>query len=627
MRTTQTVTPPSIPETSPDATPYQAQARQTPRGFFIRAMRDHPFLAGGIFVGDMLQAVFTLMIPFAVRDIVDTIHGYTPDNAMAMSLNDALTGPFFHFILITVAAALCARFSGLTLVFLAPRIRVRPRLRLVDYLQGHSINYFQSSHSGALGNKINDACNGLANGLWIFVFDVWPIMTKLVFSVFLLYVADPRLAVTLVCWAGLYFAVMGSIAIAQSRMMEKLAHERSRITGQVVDLATNIQTVKSYAGEAYEKERLLAIMEDERKAHYRFQFVREGGGIFHSVMSVAIMVLLMKQMLSIYEEGAMTLGDLAYVFSILLIVTEQARGLTWGIMNFLEFIGQMRDGVKTIMKPRTLLDRPGAQIMPPLRDTSIALQNVSFTYPEAKDKTVFDGLDLHIPAGQKIGLIGPSGAGKSTLVSLIMRFYDIDSGRILIGGHDIADVRQDTLRTHIAVIPQDTSLFHRSLADNIRYGRPDAPFEAIVAAAKQAHAHDFITSLPGGYDTMVGERGVRLSGGQRQRIAIARAILKDAPILVLDEATSALDSESERAIQDSLQTLMQGKTVIAIAHRLSTIRTMDRLIVMDGGRIIEDGTHDDLLARDGLYSRLWAMQSGGFLLDGSNPDDNKGENI
>lgn len=423
--------------------PYQAQTRQSPGAFFLRALRDNPFLAAGIFVGDMLQAAFTLMIPFAVRDIVDTIHNYTPDNVQGRSLDDALATPFLHFILITVAAALCARFSGMTLVFLAPRIRVRPRLRLVDYLQGHSINYFQSSHSGALGNKINDACNGLANGLWIFVFDVWPIMTKLCFSVFLLYVADPRLALTLVCWAALYFAVMGAIAVAQSRMMERLANERSRITGQVVDLATNIQTVKSYAGEAYEKTRLLAIMEDERKAHYRFQFVREGGGIFHSAMSVAIMVLLMKQMLGIYEEGAMTLGDLAYVFSILLIVTEQARGLTWGIMNFLEFLGQMRDGVKTIMKPRTLLDRPAAQDMPAPEDPSITLENVVFTYPEAKEKPVFQGLDLHIPAGQKLGLIGPSGAGKSTLVSLILRFYDINSGRILIGGRDIADVRQE----------------------------------------------------------------------------------------------------------------------------------------------------------------------------------------
>jgi len=271
--------------------------RQTPTTFFTQALRDHPFRVFGVFAGDMMQAIFTLMIPFTVRDIINTIDGYSPDNAMGVSLQDAVAQPFLHFIAVVIMAALCARFSGLMLVFYAPRIRVKPRLRLLDYLQGHSINYFQGSHSGALGNKINDACNGLANGMWIFVFDIWPILTKLGFSVCLLYLADPRLAFILLVWAAVYFSVMFFVALGQSHMMEKLSGERSRITGQVVDLATNIQTVKSYARETYEKDRLLAVMKDEKKAHYGFQFIREFGGLFHSVMSVAIMVLLMRKML------------------------------------------------------------------------------------------------------------------------------------------------------------------------------------------------------------------------------------------------------------------------------------------------------------------------------------------
>jgi len=266
------------------------------------------------------------------------------------------------------------------------------------------------------------------------------------------------------------------------------------------------------------------------------------------------------------------------------------------------------------MKPRSLMNKADA-VEIAVKDSSITLENVKFSYTDSADRRVFDGLNLSIPACQKIGLIGPSGAGKSSLVSLIMRFYDINEGRILVGGQDIAAVTQESLRRQIAVIPQDTSLFHRSLIDNIRYGDLSATDEQVIEAAKKAYADDFIKDLPLGYNTMVGERGVRLSGGQRQRIAIARAILKNAPILVLDEATSALDSESERAIQDSLEDLMKGKTVIAIAHRLSTIRYMDRLIVMDEGRIVQDGTHDELLASGGLYARLWAMQSGGFIHD------------
>lgn len=582
-------------------------------GFFIAAVKDHPFRALVIFLGDMAQAAFTLMIPFAVRDIVRVIENYQNMGATSgADLSAALVQPFVFFIGVVIAAALAARLSGLVLLFYAPLVRVRPRLRLVEHLQNHSVNFFQNALSGALGNKINHATDGMAMSMWTFFFDIWPMVTKLFFSVFLLYQADASLAYTFFIWAVVYFAVMAGVAMGQSWAMEKLSSWRSKITGQVVDMATNIQTVKAYAHEEYEESRLLETMKQEKKAHFRFQYIREFGGLFHTLMSVSIMILLMRNMLILYENGVMTLGDVTFVFSIMLIVTEQARGLSWGLMSFLENLGQMRDGVKTIMQPNKMLDNPQAQDYQ-IRQPSISARDVRFSYAENRGETVFDSLNLEIPAFQKVGLMGPSGAGKSSLVSMIMRFYDVDAGAVLIDGRDIREYTQKSLRRHIAVIPQDTSLFHRSLMENIRYGNLNANDDEVKEAARKAHAHDFIENLPNGYDTLVGERGLRLSGGQRQRVAIARAILKDAPILILDEATAALDSESEEAIQKSLEELMQGKTVIAIAHRLSTIQSMDRLLVMQHGAVVEDGNHNELLAQNGLYARLWAKQSGGFL--------------
>jgi ATP-binding cassette subfamily B protein len=585
---------------------------QTPFQFFMNALKDHPFRAFSIFLADMAQAAFILMIPFAVRDIVNVIEKFEAGEEIG-SLATALEAPFAFFIGVVIAGALASRVSGMVLLFYAPLIRVKPRLRLVDHLKGQSINYFQNALSGSLGNKISYSCDGMAMSVWTFFFEIWPMLTKLFFSIFLLYMASASLAWSFMIWAIVYFVAMIIIANGMGWAMEKLAHQRSRITGQIVDMATNIQTVKSYAREEHEEERLLKTMKDEKKAHFRFQYIREFGGIFHTVMSVGIMLLLMRDMLELYEGGAFTLGDLTYVFSIMLIVTEQARGLSWGMMSFLESLGQMRDGVKTVMQPQRLSDDENARDID-IEKPSLVFEQVNFSYTDNENAAVFENLNLAIPAYQKIGLIGPSGAGKSSLVSMIMRFYDVSEGAIKLGGHDLRGFTQNSLRQHIAVIPQDTSLFHRSLMENIRYGNLVASDEQVMEAAKKAHAHDFIDDLPEGYDTMVGERGLRLSGGQRQRIAIARAILKDAPLLILDEATAALDSESEEAIQKSLEGLMEGKTVIAIAHRLSTIQSMDRLLVMQQGQIVEDGTHEQLLQKEGgLYARLWAKQSGGFL--------------
>jgi ATP-binding cassette subfamily B multidrug efflux pump len=314
-------------------------------------------------------------------------------------------------------------------------------------------------------------------------------------------------------------------------------------------------------------------------------------------------------------RGTVTLSDIAIATGLALRVVTMSGWVMWTAIGVFDNIGQVQEGMRTIARPRALTDRPDARPLTASKG-AIRFENVRFHYGRAGG--VIDDLSFSIAPGEKVGLVGRSGAGKSTLVNLLLRFYDVEGGRILIDGQDIAGTTQDSLRQHIGMVTQDTSLLHRSIGENIRYGRQDASEEAIVAAARQAHAHDFVMGLVDpdgrkGYDTLVGERGVKLSGGQRQRIAIARVLLKNAPILALDEATSALDSEVEAAIQENFQTLMEGKTVIAIAHLLSTIAAMDRLIVIEDGAIAETGTHQELLAREGIYAALWHRQSGGFL--------------
>jgi len=327
--------------------------------------------------------------------------------------------------------------------------------------------------------------------------------------------------------------------------------------------------------------------------------------------------------IGLWMNGEVMPGAVAIALGIILRIWGMSHWIMWEMAALFENIGTVQDGINSISLPRLVSDKPEAKPLPPVSG-DIKFDEVTFKY--GGEKGVIEKLNLTVPRGQKIGLVGRSGAGKSTLVNILLRFYDVEGGKITIDGHDISEVQQDTLRKNLAMVTQDTSLLHRSVRENLLYGRPDATEEMMIAAAKQAEAHDFILELTDpagrkGYDAHVGERGVKLSGGQRQRIAIARVLLKDAPILILDEATSALDSEVEAAIQEQLHRLMEGKTVIAIAHRLSTIAEMDRLIVMDQGKIIEDGSHDELLEKDGVYAPLWKRQSGGFINPAEDEED------
>jgi ATP-binding cassette subfamily B multidrug efflux pump len=403
------------------------------------------------------------------------------------------------------------------------------------------------------------------------------------------------------------------------------ADARSMMTGRITDAYTNITTVKLFSHTQRESSYVQTAMAEFLQTVYRQMRMVTGFEIVNHVLSMGLIASTAGVTLWLWTKGEVGVGAVAAATAMSLRLNGISHWVMWEMASLFEQIGTVQDGINTLARSPTVVDRPDAQ---PLRVTrgDIRFEAVSFAYGASASLAgpVIDNLNLHIRPGEKIGLVGRSGAGKSTIVNLLLRFYDIAQGRVLIDGQDIALATQDSLRAQIGMVTQDTSLLHRSVSDNIRYGRPDAADADMVAAAKRAEADEFIVTLGDaggrkGYQAHVGERGVKLSGGQRQRIAIARVMLKDAPILLLDEATSALDSEVEAAIQQSLNRLMEGKTVVAIAHRLSTIAAMDRLIVLDKGRVVEEGNHYALLAQGGLYARLWAHQSGGFL--GEDVDD------
>jgi ATP-binding cassette subfamily B protein len=581
----------------------------SPFQFYWKSFWQFPFLVSIMLIMEISQAAMMVMLPFAIHNIVSAAELHSPENGL---LWDAIKDPFYMLIWLTVAITICSRCSGVSLVLTASRLRRMPRIWLFEHLLNHSMGYFSNRHSGALGAKVHDVTSGVAMATWTFLFEILSLFILFVASAVMMSMVYWPLGVIVMLWGVTYGCFLMLTIRKRAYWMERISKSRAKLTGLVIDVVSNIFSLKSYARRDYELKKLLAETDDEVYCNIRFGIWGEIGSWIHFILTFSLIVGSIFFCIKTYEAGMITLAAISYVFTILFVLSSNARNLIWSLQSFMEYIGQIRDGINTIMVPNEINDNENASELK-VSEGVIEYKGVDFSYDGVRDKVVVHGLDLTVPSRQKLGIMGPSGAGKSTMVSLLLRFYELNTGSISIDGKDISKVSQDSLRSNIAVIPQDTALFHRRLIDNIRYGNFDATDEDVMEAAKKAHAHEFIKDLPEGYDTMVGERGLKLSGGQRQRIAIARAILKDAPILVLDEATSALDSESEKYIQESLEELMEGKTVIAIAHRLSTISHLDRLIVMDEGKITEDGTHNELLGNDGHYARLWAMQSGGFL--------------
>jgi ATP-binding cassette subfamily B multidrug efflux pump len=478
--------------------------------------------------------------------------------------------------------------------------------------------FFQNDFAGRIANKVMQTGPAMRESLVSLLTAVWYIMVYGTSAIFLLASADPWLCLPVICWFAGYAVLLRFFVPRMRDRSTNVSEARSILTGRIVDTYTNILTVKLFARAR------------EEDAYVR-EAVDEHTGLFHAslrlntLFSVSLMLLNALLVTStcglaifLWTRGSVTVGTVAMALPLAWQIVNIAGWVAMQITAIFENIGVVQEGMSAIARPIVLADHADARPLS-VSKGDIRFEDVRFGY--GRETGVIDGLSLHVRPGEKIGLVGRSGAGKSTLVNLLLRFFDLEDGRILIDDQDIAKVTQESLRAQISVVTQDTSLLHRSIRDNIRYGKPGATEADVIAAAKLAHAHDFILELEDwksrrGYDSQVGERGVKLSGGQRQRIAIARVILKNAPILVLDEATSALDSEVESAIQSSLGDLMEGKTVIAIAHRLSTIARMDRLVVLERGRIVEQGTHDQLLRAGGHYAALWQRQSGGFIDQG-----------
>ena len=506
---------------------------------------------------------------------------------------------------------------------LAGNLPMRLRWNFHRLMLGQSMAFYQDEFAGRIAAKVMQTALAAREVLMILCDIMVFVVIYFVTMAAVVGAFDVWLLLPFAGWLLLYIAALWFFVPRMGRVSQEQADARSLMTGRITDAYTNIATVKLFSHAHREARFAKSAMQEFMVTAYGQMRLMSAFEITNQVLSVLLILSTTGATLWLWSRGQVGVGAVAASTAMALRLNGISHWVMWEMALLFEHIGTVQDGMGTLSKLHAVVDEPNAQALVVTRG-DVRFENVTFAYgadqagPDAEAGRVIDRLSLHIRPGEKIGLVGRSGAGKSTITNLLLRFYDVAEGRVLIDGQDIAKVTQDSLRAQVGMVTQDTSLLHRSVRDNILYGRPDADDAAMVKAARRAEAHEFVQQLADpkgrqGYDAHVGERGVKLSGGQRQRIAIARVMLKDAPILLLDEATSALDSEVEAAIQASLYKLMEGKTVVAIAHRLSTIAAMDRLIVLDRGRIVEQGDHRSLLAQNGLYARLWAHQSGGFL--------------
>jgi ATP-binding cassette, subfamily B, multidrug efflux pump len=604
-----------------DSFPMQQAEKPAPTLFAFAFHYTKPFLPlliASILFSTVIALIEVYLFAF-IGNLVDLLSAanratFWDDNAIKLIVMGALV--------LLVLPALNFISEAISHQGLRGAFAMRIRWLAHRYVLRQSMDFFHNDYAGRVATKVMQAALGVRDAVMKITEVVVYVTVYFVGALVLVATSDYWLMAPLLVWLGGYALACWYFVPRLGKLSEAQAELRSLVVGRVVDSYTNISTVKLFAHaereDSYAREGMGWMLESVNRSMRMSTFMTST----LSLLSGILIFMMSGISIWLWHTGAITTGAIAFSIGLTLRLKAMSQWIIWEVAGLFENIGIIQDSIETVARERLVTDIPNAKPLV-VSKGEIVFDNVRFNY--GKDKVegradIVDGFSLTVRPGEKVGLVGRSGAGKSTLANLLLRFYDLQSGAIRIDGQDISQVAQESLRSKIGVVTQDTSLLHRSVLENLRYGMPDATLAEVEAAAQKAHAGEFIANLVDpkgrkGYDAHVGERGVKLSGGQRQRVAIARVLLKNAPILVLDEATSALDSEVESAIQENLYTLMEGKTVIAVAHRLSTIAAMDRLIIMDKGRIVEEGTHKQLLKRNGLYANLWKRQSGGFLVD------------
>ncbi len=576
---------------------------------YAKAAAKYPWLLAGLLTGSLAIEMASVVSPLYIKQLIDAVAGGEPSEVITSALSSILA----IYAGIQLARWAFGRLQAASLVFLETKVTSDLYERAYSYLIGHSHHFFTSNFAGSLQRRVSRYAQSFNS---ILESSIYNFITTGIFTIGAIFILSQRsiwLGLGIFVWAAVFIYLQFVITRYRQPLRTARVKAETRLTGTLSDSISNQSTVSQFAAFDHERSMVTGALDEWSDATKRTNVADVWIWGIQGLFAVGIEVALLCLAVVLWKDGLISVGDFVLIQVYVLGLIQRISNIGNSIRHLYSTVAEADEMLEIFDTPYSIQDAADARELD-VQTGEIRLDHVSFGFNG--ERIVLEDFNLVIAGGEKVALVGPSGAGKSTVTKLLLRMYDVTRGSIRVDGQNIAEITQETLRGNISFVPQEPILFHRSLKDNIRYGRPDASDEEVIDAAKKAHCHEFISGLTEGYDTHVGERGVKLSGGERQRVAIARAILKNAPILILDEATSALDSESEALIQDALRILMEGKTVIVIAHRLSTIMTMDRIVVIEGGKIAAEGTHDELVNHTGgLYQKLWSIQAGGFLDD------------
>lgn len=573
--------------------------------FIFKSIKRFKYWVIGMFIVSIVWSIDLSLGPYLLKVMLDRI-----ENVDNSSISSRLLGPVVLYILLSVIVLVASRLGDFFWLKLKPNLQKYVCIKLMNRMMHHSADLYQNYFAGSLVNKINDAIAGITDIIDICIYNIFGNTLGLIIASYTLYNTSPKFAVTFILWACSFIIISFKLSTTATSLSKDAADIRSKLIGSKADTLSNITTIRLFTGKEQETQRLVTafdhlILAMQKRDWFFLRMAALQGGSF-----IIYQIICLWWLISGLERKIISSGDFILVLTINISLLQILWNFSHYIRNLAETIGRVNQGLNIVLTPIQVKDIEDASTLKVTKG-EIIFDSVKFFYKNSTP--LFDNLSVKIEPKQKVGLVGYSGSGKTTFVNLILRLYDINDGKILIDGQNVQEVTQSSLRKAIGMIPQDPTLFHRTIKDNIIYSKPNATEEEIIDAAKKAQAHHFITQLSEGYNTLVGERGIKLSGGQRQRIAIARAFLKNPPILILDEATSQLDSITEELMQTCLLEFIQAKTTLIVAHRLSTLLHMDRILVFDKGKIVEDGSHYDLLEAGGLYKTMWNVQIGGFL--------------